>query len=101
MSKSFDWDKLSPETRAMLEKAADMVVPIQCGVVIEVRDDGKYRRDDRGTPIYCGKPYLGQFGCVEHGLQGDPRKDMVFRDLTPAQYEGPLQVVVDPVSAAD
>jgi hypothetical protein len=97
----FDWDKLSPEVRAMLEKAAEVMIPIQCSVVVEVRDDGEYRRDGDGTLIRCGKPFLGNFGCVDHGLQGDPRKDMVFRDLTPLGYEGPLQVVVDPVSAAD
>jgi hypothetical protein len=92
MSKSFDWDKLSPETRAMLERASEMIVPIQCGVVMEVRTDGQYRRDGEGTLIRCGKPFLGNFGCVEHGLDGDPRKDMVFRDLTPSRYEGPLEL---------
>jgi hypothetical protein len=96
MSFDFDWAKMSPETRAMLEKASEMIVPIQCGVVIEVRTDGQYRRDGDGTLIRCGKPFLSNFGCVEHGLDGDPRKDMVFRDLTPPRYEGPVKVAIDP-----
>lgn len=83
----------------LIDQYAKMIVPIRCGVVVEVRDDG---RDGAGTPIRCGKPLNPTFGCVEkfawggsHGFNGDPRKDMVFRDLTPPRYSGPVDVQPD------
>lgn len=91
MSKGINWEKLSPETRAMLEKASELIVPMRCPVTIEVREDGEYRREDRGTPIRCGKALHPVLGCVEkfpwggtHGLPKDRGVDgMVFRDIDP------------------
>lgn len=72
----------------LIAKFAEMIIPQRCGVVIEVRDDGEYRRDDQGTPIRCGKPLHPALGCVEkfawggtHKFEGQPQKNMVFRDI--------------------
>lgn len=88
MSKSegMDWAKLSPETRAMLEKAATMVQPIRCTLVVGVDESAM---DGVGKPILCGKPMLGEFGCPEkfdwggrHGNEGNPQRDMKFADFS-------------------
>lgn len=86
----------------LIAKFAEMMIPQRCGVVIEVRQDGEYRRDDQGTPIRCGKPLHPALGCVEkfawggtHKFEGQPQKNMVFRDLTPPRYSGPVDVQPD------
>lgn len=85
MSKS--WESF-PEFQKLIATAGEVIQPIRCQVVVEVREGGEYRRDGDGTPVRCGKPLLGNFGCLEkfqwggsHGFEGDPRKNMVFRDL--------------------
>lgn len=72
----------------LIAKFAEMMIPQRCGVVIEVRQDGEYRRDDQGTPIRCGKPLHPALGCVEkfawggtHKFEGQSQKNMVFRDI--------------------
>lgn len=95
------WESF-PELQRLIATAGEVIQPIRCQVVVEVREDGEHRRDGAGTPVRCGKPLLGNFGCLEkfqwggsHGFEGDPRKNMVFRDLTPPRYEGDLELRED------
>lgn len=81
-SDSFSWEKLSPETRAMLEKVAEVIVPLRCALVVGV-DKASALSD--GVPVLCGKPLHPALGCLEkfewggrHGFTGDPQKDMKF-----------------------